>query len=454
MKKIAVFVFFCAWLLDAGGQVDFLERTTTRSSSGQFIVYGPRHASPLPRGLSNATNLVRLEPTFLAVSCERIKQALLRELDATGAWHGKVYLFLRPVKGVDDPIALSSSRFTDGWTYRVEVPDAVEAPHLVGAIVQVLLLEMANRNAGSHPTELPIWLTEGLSRELLAASELDLVVQPPQQTINRVTVSQKIRADRKTNPLAAAHERLRSRTPLTLQQLSWPTDEQLSDEAGEVYRCSAQLFVHELLQLKNGRASLRTMVEQLPKNLNWQTTFLRAFQAHFTRQLDVEKWWALQLVHFTGRDLTQTWPNEESWAKLDEIVRSPVQVRIDTNELPLRSEASLQTIIREWDYLRQNRVLRDKLNQLQMLRVRMSQDLVFLADDYRQTLETYLHKADKAGLILNSRKRNRPEVQRFVLETLNQLNMLDAQRETLRPNKNPIAAGPNITGNSTRPEAR
>jgi hypothetical protein len=454
MKRIVVIVCFCSWLLDAIGQVDSLEKSTTRSSSGQFIVYGLRRASPLPRSLNNATNLVRLEPTFLAVSCERIKQALLRELDATSAWRGKVYLILRPVKNVDDRVEVSSSRFSDGWTYRVELPDAIEAPKLVGAVVQVLLLEMANRNASSNPTALPIWLMEGLSQELLAASELDLVLQPPQQTINNVNISQKIRSNRKSNPLAAAHERLRSRPPLTIQELSWPTDEQLSDQAGEVYRCSAQLFVHELLQLKNGRASLRTMVEQLPQNLNWQTTFLRAFRVHFTRQLDVEKWWALQLVHFTGRDLTQTWPNEASWKKLDEIVRSQVQVRISTNELPLRSEVSLQTIIREWDYLRQNRVLRDKLDQLQRLRLRMSQDLVFLVDDYRQTLETYLQKVAKAGLILNTKRQDRPDVKRFLQETLNQLDMLDAQRETLRPNKNPIAAVPTITGTSALPETR
>ena len=440
MKHFAVIV--CLWYLlpNARGQAYYLDPVTSRSTSGQFIVYGPRRANPLPPSLSNATNLVRLEPTFLAVSCERIKQALLTELGAASAWRGKIYLMLRPVQSVDDRIVVNASQFTDGWMYQVELPDAVEAPRLVGAMVRVLLLEMANRNAGARSAELPLWLTEGLSQGLMAASEIDLVVQPPQQTINSVSISQKMRNARKTDPLAVAHERLRSRSPLTIEQLNWPTEEQLSGRAGEVYRSSAQLFVHELLRLKNGRAGLRTMVEQLPQDYNWQTTFLRAFRSHFKRQLDVEKWWALQLVHFTGRDLTQTWPGDESWKKLDEIVRPPVQVRVSTNELPLRAEVSLQTIIKEWDYPRQNRLLRDKIIQLQLLRLRMAQDSTYLVDDYRQTLETYLQKRDKAALRLRTKSQKRSDYDRLVQEAVNQLDLADAQREASRPHKIPVAA--------------
>ncbi len=451
MKIIAIIIFVCCLKFNAVAQAYYPDPVTTHSSSGQFIVYGPRRANPLPPGLNNATNLVRLEPTFLAVSCERIKQALLSELDAPTAWRGKVYLVLRPIQRVDEPIAVNSSRFTDGWMYQIDLPDAVESSPLVSTMVRVLLLEMTNRKAGTHPTELPIWLTEGLSQELRAASEIDLVVQPPRQMINSVNISQMLRNARKTDPLTAAHERLRSRPPLTLGQLSWPTDEQLSGRAGEVYRSGAQLFVHELLRLKNGRADLRTMVEQLPQDLNWQTTFLRAFRSHFKRQLDVEKWWALQLVHFTGRDLAQTWPSEESWKKLDEIVRSPVEVRGHTTELPMHAEASLQTIIREWDYLRQNQVLRDKINQLQLLRLRMAQGLVILVDDYRQALEIYLQRADKAGLILNSTPKNRTDHRRLVQATVAQLDALDAQREAVRPTKNPLASATQKISDVPRP---
>ncbi|MBI3849519.1 MAG: hypothetical protein HY298_04400 [Verrucomicrobia bacterium] len=455
MKHFVVIV--CVWFLlpDARGQAYYLDPVTARSTTGQFIVYGPRHGKALPPSLSNATNLVRLEPPILAISCERIKKALANELGAANSWRGKIYVVLRPVRSVDDGIAINASQFTDGWMYQVELPDAVESSRLLRAMVRVVLLEMANRNAGARQAEIPLWLAEGLSQELMAESAIDLVVPFPQQTINGLAISQTLRNARRTDPLTAAHERLCSSPALTFEQLSWPTADQLSSQAGEVYRSSAQLFVHELLELNNGRACMRTMVEQLPHDFNWQTTFLRAFRSRFKSPLDVEKWWALQLVHFTGRDLTQTWPSEDSWKKLDDILRSSVEVRANTNDLPLHTEVSLQTIIKEWDFLRQNRVLRQKVNELQMLRLRVSQDLIYVADDYRRTLDAYLQKRDKAELAFANRKQKRPDFDPLLQETLNELDLLDAWRAQLRPDKNPVTiAAPTITKAAPPPEVR
>ena len=108
---------------------------------------------------------------------------------------------------------------------------------------------------------------------------------------------------------------------------SWPTAGQWDGEAGQIYGFSAQLFVHQLLRLPEGRACLCAMLAQLPQRYNWQLAFLDSFKAYFQRPLDIEKWWTLNLTHFTGRDLTQAWPVEESWQKLDEILLSDAQVR-------------------------------------------------------------------------------------------------------------------------------
>jgi hypothetical protein len=78
--------------------------------------------------------------------------------------------------------------------------------------------------------------------------------------------------------------------------LSWPAAEQLVGERGELYRSSAQLFVHQLLNLPEGAACMRTMLEQLPLYYNWQFAFLHAFHELFPQPVDVEKWWSLQLV--------------------------------------------------------------------------------------------------------------------------------------------------------------
>src|SRR5205085_591999 len=121
---------------------------------------------------------------------------------------------------------------------------------------------------------------------------------------------------RRDSPLEQAHKTLQSRPPLSFHELSWPLEEQWFGEASEVYRASSQLFLSQLLRLEGGRSALRAMLVELPQRYNWQFAFLNAFHAHFQCTLDVEKWWALQTLHFGGRDLVaQTWPFEESWQK-------------------------------------------------------------------------------------------------------------------------------------------
>ena len=66
---------------------------------------------------------------------------------------------------------------------------------------------------------------------------------------------------------------------------------------------------------------MRAFLPELSRHLNWQIAFLRAFHSDFSSQLALDKWWTLHVVQFTGHDLGQTWPNAESWQKLDELIR-------------------------------------------------------------------------------------------------------------------------------------
>src|SRR5260221_309389 len=95
---------------------------------------------------------------------------------------------------------------------------------------------------------------------------------------------------RKARPFRSAKHST-GRPPLSFEGLSWPSDAHLSGEAGDVYRASAQLFVHELLRFQDGRACLRTMLDGLPQHYNWQFAFLQGFKSHFQRLQDAEKWW-------------------------------------------------------------------------------------------------------------------------------------------------------------------
>jgi len=171
------------------------------------------------------------------------------------------------------------------------------------------------------------------------------------------------------------------------------------------------------------------MLSELPQRYNWQFAFFDAFQTWFRRPVDVEKWWALQSAHFTGRELAQTWAADESWEKLDQLLRAPVQVRSATNELPLLGEVTLQSIIRDWDHDRQTEALQSKLRELELLRLRLAPACAPLADEYYKSISLYLQNCDKSGFPFHktATRRNAAEA------AVRQLDALDTRRQALRP---------------------
>jgi hypothetical protein len=192
-----------------------------------------------------------------------------------------------------------------------------------------------------------------------------------------------------------------------------------------------------------------SLLHDLSQYYNWQFAFLHAFRETFSRPLDVEKWWSLQLTHFTGRELSETWTARESWQKLDELIRSAVQIRIGTNELPLRGEIALQTVIRDWDPAQQTPALEGKLRELQMLRPRLARDLAGLLDDYCRTIEAYVQSLNHKGFVLPFRKH--ALARRNAAEALQHLDELDARRLALRPSEKQV---PPLQANSADRIAR
>jgi hypothetical protein len=302
-----------------------------------------------------------------------------------------------------------------------------------------LLSELANRHSGARPAEVPAWLTEGFAGGLGAASDLEVVLTRPNRSVNGLAISLESTNKPWSNPLEKTWHELRARPPLTFAHLSWPAEGQRDGAAGEFYRANAQLLVSRLLRLDNGRDCFQAMLQGLPRYYNWQIAFQDAFRRHFPSPLEVEKWWALQVVQFTGRELTQTWTPEESWRKFEEIIRPPVQIRAGENELPLHSEVSLQTSLREWDRARQVEMLQRKLGELNLLRQRVVPELVPLVDDYRGALRNYLQKRNQSVGILFFKKRSTWTYDRLTEETIQQLDALDAGRAAWRPAL-PVAA--------------
>jgi hypothetical protein len=403
---------------------------TSVSASGQFVIHGapPDGWRPMALSPSLEADFARLDAPLLAVSCERIKSALLAELGARDQWSGKISIFLHLAHRLDETIVVGSSSGQGDRAYYVNLPDTVERKRLVAAMTDVMLMEMANRQA-ARSAEIPAWLAQGLTQQLTRESMAGLVMEPPKEGNQDIHSSTLTVNGRGVPPLELAHEVLQARPPLTIDELSWP---RAGQEEDEVYRSCAQLLVCRLLEFPDGRACMQNMIHELPQHLNWQISFLDAFHNHFASELELEKWWALCLVNFTGRDLAQAWPRAESWKQLDEVIHTGAQVRTTVDELPLHTEVTLQSIIGDWGYVMQEGVLSVKIRQLQTLRVSVSQDMTGLVDDYRQVLENYMKIREKSGAFRNTKAQRALGPDKTAIETIQLLNALDAEREALR----------------------
>ncbi|MGD0743533.1 MAG: hypothetical protein ABSA45_00105 [Verrucomicrobiota bacterium] len=436
----ALLVCALFWPVFAGGQPSPPAVNSVQSASGQFVVTGPaQFSSPVrPPGLAMNTNLVRLEPALLSVSAERIKESLRRKLgiDPNAPWQGKIFLVLHPAQLPDEDVTIVSQPFLNGWNYRVQLPDVLPPSRFLRAMTSVLLLELANRNAtGARAAEIPGWLTDGLAQQLPAAGSPEIILSAPGRLVDGLPQSRTVITQRGVDPLAGARRVLRDHAALTFDQLSWPADAQLTGEDGGVYLASAQLFVSELLGLQNGPAHLRTMLAALPGCYNWQTAFQSAFREYFPRPLDVEKWWALQVVSFVAHGPGPRWTPAVSREELDEILSVPVEVWTASNTLPAHAEISLQAVIRNFEPPRQVAILESKLRDLELAQLRVAAPLAALTDEYRRTVANYLGQNREIRQPLWSKHPLPPKT--GARATLKKLDALDTQRQTIESSIKP-----------------
>ncbi|HTA95212.1 MAG TPA: hypothetical protein VK769_03730 [Verrucomicrobiae bacterium] len=434
------FVVLCVLVfeLSAHAQSPLSGMISTRSISGQFIVVGPKQISTIASSFAVRTNsqLIRLDPALLAISAERIKDSLWHELGINNQWRGQIFLALHSARSPDENVTIVSTKFSGGWDYHVELPDILSRTRFMRAMTGVTLLEFANRNADARSAEIPPWLVDGLSQELLAPGDSETILSSPDSTINGFAENRTVTTQRGLDPLAGARRVLNNSAALTFDQLSWPDDDQLFGEDGGIYRASAQLFVSEILRSKNGTANLRAMLESLPQFYNWQTAFQKAFREKFSSPLDVEKWWALRVVSFAARDPGSMWTPATSREKLDEILSASVEFRSLSNNLPTHAEVSLQAVIRNFDSARQTEILQTKLRDLGLAQLRVSPQFAALTDSYRRAVADYLGQDGKPPTP------NRRVKKTGTNDTLKKLDALDAQRRTIEETIKPDIFAP------------
>jgi hypothetical protein len=435
----ALALLAAAILFPIAGHAEFQlpDQIAAQSVSGQFAVVGASEMSPLafePVVLTNA-DLVHLEPALLAVSAERIKDSIWHNLGISGNWSGRIYLALHPAGSLDEDVNIVATRFVNSWNYCIELPDVVSQTRLTRAITGAVLLELANRNAGPHCAEIPAWMVDGFSQRVLASGEPGTILSPPDKVINGLLENRLTSSQSGVDPLAGARRVLQLHFPLTFEQLSWPTESQLTGDDGGVYRASAELFVGDLLRLRDGSSRMRVMLSTLSGCYNWQTAFRSAFQRDFPRPVDLEKWWALEAVTFMARDAGPAWTPEISCDKLDEILSVPVEMRPASNSLPIHAEVSIQVVIRSFSPDRQSAILENTLRDLELAQLRMAPPVAVLSDAYRRALAEYLGQ-DRRGTHIKRLTVSVPVGNRDAI--LNQLDQLDARRRSLASASQPV----------------
>ena len=210
-----------------------------------------------------------------------------------------------------------------------------------------------------------------------------------------------------------------------------PEAETLAGSNCDLYLGCARLFFEELLRLHDGNRCLSNMILQLPRHWNWQTAFLEAFSPHFNQLLDVEKWWGLACVNFTGVDFEARFSPRESSRKLQDSLDVPVEVRLSQDELPAPAEITLQEVISDWEPSHAAPVLERAVENLELLRRKAAPEFIPLLDRYLGTLQSFLNDT-RPGRPAWLERNPQGQLARLRHTAGKELDALDAQRAALR----------------------
>jgi hypothetical protein len=408
----------------------------TRSVSGQFEVSPPARFSWLfqrPEIIAD-TNLVRLDPALLAVAAERFKAGLWHQvgLMPDSPWQGKIQLILRPAQSPEDDVTIASSLVQRNWEYQVILPDVLTRERYARALSAVLLLEIANRNNANadHSAEIPAWLVDGLAQMVMDEDRARLVLTLPAGPANSAAMSTVDEREQGMDALASARDPLHRASPLTFEQLSWPTEEQLNGDDGGTYRASAQLFTCELLRLPGGTEKMRALLARLPDCLNWQIAFDAVYRHDFRDPVAIEKWWSLRTIDFAARNPTSQWTVADSEERLATLLQVPVQIRGNSNSLPVHTEISLQSAIRELAAGQRDEILAGRLRELELEQFQMARPIAALAAAYGGVLRAFLGEAERPPAARNDKHASAANHD-SLSGTLRKLDALDARRREL-----------------------
>ena len=424
------------------GQVAPVDRMQVESRSGHFVIHGPSSDSGQPERADSP--FVRLTPSSLAIICSRVRAEFNRQLKTGDRWQDKIHMVINPAMHRDSDVLVAANRFLNAWQYQVQAPQVISKEKLARCIIRVLLQELANRPSRGRSGAVPLWLTEGLTKRIMADTKTPLF--PPVKEQSAIAFdggSVKIvenpsaqpflfQSARYGDPLGEVKEQLRQFEGLTFAQFGEAELTPLSPEEWTLFQACAHLFVVRLLELPNGQAGLQRMLAESSNFLNWQLAFLKGFAAHFRTALDVEKWWSLQVFNISQPDMESRLSVKQGLDRLDAILDSSIAIRRGEEEqVSERDEFPLQVMMDLVEYREQRAAIMEIVLRLRQLRWRVSEDLLKLVDDYSEELNQYVARRDAARSVSRTRG---PAVNVGVIvrQTLDRLKLLDVIREDIR----------------------
>lgn len=403
---------------------DFPEHATTISQSGQFVVSGPRSASRRPtltlRGAGD--NQRDMTPQTLAVSCDRLKVAVLQVLGLPDLWRlgggrtGKIFVSIDPTIRTNTPLAVEATPFEKGWQFRVGVPPSVTEDRLVRALTQALTMEIASRRGNERSGNPPLWLVEGITQAVFANAPDGIILQPETRAMLNFRLGER---------LIEVRTRLGRGGVVPFHELSQPDLAKMGARQWEAYSACAHLCFRELSRLPDGQARMARWLQGLQQHWNWQTGFLEAYHPIFQSLLDVEKWWSLTVANFAGRTPLQTLPRAFALRKLEEALQ-PVGILPGAGNRASRIQ--LEEVVASWDFGRQVAVLNQVQRQLQAIQVSAPPEVNQLVFKYFDAIEDYLAARRQAGFSPSTRGRPMASLRLITREFIGRLRVLDGER--------------------------
>ena len=162
-------------------------------------------------------------------------------------------------------------------------------------------------------------------------------------------------------------------------------------------------------------------------------SFLKVYGDLFSDMLEVEKWWAVTIVQFTGQNQYQNWTLLEAVEKFENLLKLPAEVRLNDADSPLEAEVTLQQVIRGWDFAVQKQTLKQKINQLLIARVKMPRQLLPFLNEYGHILEKYVTTRQRIESFKPRRGQVRPRLAPVVDEAVRQLDSVDRRLVLFKP---------------------